>query len=35
MKIISILILVFFGVLLVATIIGIIKDVNDCDGLDG
>jgi len=35
MKIISILILVFFGVLLVATIIGIIMDVNDCDGLDG
>jgi len=35
MKTISILILVFFCVLLVATIIGIIMDVNDCDGLDG
>lgn len=35
MKIISIVILAFFGILLVATIIGIIIDVNSCDGLDG
>lgn len=35
MKIIPIVILTFFCVLLVATIIGIIIDVNDCDGLDG
>jgi len=35
MKIISIVLVIFFSVLLVATIIGIIKDVNDCDGLDG
>jgi hypothetical protein len=35
MNIISIVILVCFGILLVATIIGIIIDVNNCDGLDG
>jgi hypothetical protein len=35
MSIIPIVILACFGVLLVVTIIGIIIDVNDSDGLDG